>query len=69
MNPRHVVLDKLGQNYGHVLNDSMLPTTSFSLRVELVSRQSCWWAWLNVIESGGLELATSACTCGSVDQF
>ena len=65
----------------HMLNDSMLSTTFFSFQVVLVSShppfasdslkndrvESRWWVWLDTIENGRLELATSACACGSAD--
>ena len=39
-NPGHAVLDEFGRiivMVGHILNDFMLPTTFFSLQVELAS--------------------------------
>ena len=67
---------------GHILNDFMLPTTFFSLQVELpvviLYLRPIHRKWLGGVplvgvakhdRNGGPELAASACTCSSVDRF
>ena len=65
---------------GHMQNNSIFSATSFGLQVELDNNHPPFVsgssekiagdvAWLNLIENGGLELATGEHACGSVGRF
>ena len=72
LNPRDAGMVRIMAMVGHVQKNSILSVTSFwlmsrarqqplSICVSFIGNDRIkfsWWAWLNIIENGGLELAS-----------